>query len=409
MPIKGLTDRNDVSFPKIGDIRKGEPKDKQGRVGRDLTYFRAEFVEGEEGAAQLFSQIHGEQPRELYVMLPFRSIERNWEAWQEAYTAGQLLHRCDGETCVLWYDKQTNEYRTDPKPCPGGCVPTGRLKVLIPDLRRLAFVEVHTTSINDILEITRNLEALQQLTGNGINGIPLVLKRRPRNISTPRKQQDGTTKRVRAVKWLLSIEAEPAWVEAQIGAMRNAALPSGYQRPALPERTGDGPNWNTLMEDIGAPVEASGPETDQADDADFEDAEYIEDEPEPEPPAKSRPAARPYPPETVKAAIQSRIKAGDTEIASQAQRGLVASKLNELFAGDGDADAKRHQLMHYLVGVNSTKALVKSAASALLAWVLAGDDPDGTGDYELHPAAVKEAAAIIRQVRIGNGQAELEL
>ena len=287
MPIKGLTDRNESSFPKIGDIRKGEPKDAQGRMGKDLSYFRAAFVEGEEGAAALFAKMFGDEPRELYVMLPFRSIARNWEAWQEKHTAGQLWHRCDGETCVLWYDKDSGEYRQDPIPCPGGCVPVGRLKVIIPDLRRLAYVEVHTGSINDILEITRNLEALSQLTGNGVNGIPLVLKRRPREISQPRKDANGKVKRVRGVKHLLSIEAEPTWVELQIGSMRAAAMPSGYVAPQLAEQAESaGPSWNELIEDVGAPpIEPDEPEVE---DADF--AEEDDGEPGPPPPAIDPPS-----------------------------------------------------------------------------------------------------------------------
>jgi len=127
---------------------------------------------------------------------------------------------------VIWRD-QAGELHHEPKPCPGGCKPTGRLKVIIPELRRLAYVVVHTTSRWDIVEITANLEALSRLTGNGINGIPLVLKRRPRMISTP--GQDG--KRARREKWLLSIEADPAWVDAQIGHMRLLAMPGVQDAP----------------------------------------------------------------------------------------------------------------------------------------------------------------------------------
>jgi hypothetical protein len=259
MPIKGLTDRESLRFPQIGDIRKGAPKDKQGRVGRDLDYFRVEFTEGEEAAAEAFKTIYDEQPREINVLLPFRNVEQNFEAWQEEYNNTAMLHRCDGETTTLWIDKETGEWRYDPKPCPGGCVPVGRLKVLLPELRRLAFLVVHTTSVNDILELTANLEALARLTGNGVNGIPLVLKRRPRMISVPIKG-----KRARVKKWLLSLEADQRWVEAQIGAMQAEALPVWEPPAVLPATTETGPDWDSVPEEIITTPEAEFEEVAEA-------------------------------------------------------------------------------------------------------------------------------------------------
>jgi len=186
MPIKGFTDQGFVSFPKIGDIRKGAEKEPN-KPGADLTYFRAVFPEDEGGAAATFARVYGDEPREVNVLLPFDEIERCWETWQEEHTAGALQHRCDGETCVMWRGED-GEMQFTPKPCPGGCVPQGRLKVIVPELRRLAYLVVHTTSVWDIHEITANLNALKGLTRNGIKGIPLVLKRRPRKISTPWRQ-----------------------------------------------------------------------------------------------------------------------------------------------------------------------------------------------------------------------------
>jgi len=226
MPIKGFTDQGFVSFPKIGDIRKGAEKEPN-KPGADLTYFRAVFPEDEGGAAATFARVYGDEPREVNVLLPFDEIERCWETWQEEHTAGALQHRCDGETCVMWRGED-GEMQFTPKPCPGGCVPQGRLKVIVPELRRLAYLVVHTTSVWDIHEITANLNALKGLTRNGIKGIPLVLKRRPRKISTPR----GNGKRVRQEKWLLSVEADQQWVEQQLGAMARAALPATVESDA---------------------------------------------------------------------------------------------------------------------------------------------------------------------------------
>jgi len=233
MPIKGLTDRDAETFPKIGDIRKGAPKTQNDRPGKDLTYFRAVFPDDETEAAAKFNEVYGPEPREINIFLPFDDIARNFEAWLERHTASALQCRGDGETAHIWRDA-SGEIQHQSKQCPAqrcaGCKETGYLKIIVPELRRLAYLTVHTTSKWDIIELTANLSALRKLTGNGLKGIPLVLKRRPRIVSTPRKNGN----RVRQEKWLLSIEADPRWVDAQLKAMEIAALPSAVT-PELPE------------------------------------------------------------------------------------------------------------------------------------------------------------------------------
>ena len=129
----------------------------------------------------------------------------------------------------------------------------------------------------------------------------------------------------------------------------------------------------------------------------------------PEPTASTQPTrntkpTRPYSPETVKAGIASRCKNDDKTAASQKQKGLVASKLDELFAGDADATAKRHTLMQYLIGKESTSAITKAEANALLKWAL--DDKDD-GQYNLDKDAITEAGAIIRQAHVDAGQTDM--
>ena len=108
MPIKGLTDRQ-AAFPEIGGIRKGAPKPNAKQPGPDLKYFRVDFDAQEAAAAATFAKVYGAQPTELNILFPFNEIERNFDAWRETYTAGALLHRCDGER--IWYevDPRTGE------------------------------------------------------------------------------------------------------------------------------------------------------------------------------------------------------------------------------------------------------------------------------------------------------------
>jgi len=225
MPIKGLTNQA-PQFPMIGELRKGAPKPEQGdRPGRDLTYFR--FTSDLEGVCEAFEAAYDGEPRLINVFLPFPTVDENWEAWQEEYAAGGLKHRCDGEYVVRVQDKDGTY--TDPEPgtvkCPGGCKPAGRLKVIIPELQRLAYVLVLTTSKWDILNLDGQLRALYEIKRD-LRGIPLQLRRRPEKKSTPSKG-----KRVRREIWLLSIEAAPTYVALQLAAQEAAALPK------LPETT----------------------------------------------------------------------------------------------------------------------------------------------------------------------------
>jgi hypothetical protein len=226
MPIRGLTDR-EGSFPIIGTLRKGAPKTSETAPGKDLTYFRYVPQPGEETTMTDFASIYGEKPTMLDIRLPFATAEQNLEAWREQWVAGGLVHRCDGETTVMVRNPQTGDMLHVSQPCPGGCKQVGRLALILPDFERLAIIVMMTTSTYDIIALSENLKALEALRGD-CRGIPLVLKRKPRKVSTPEVAKDGkrTGRRVRREKWLLTIEARPDWVSLQLEAMHQAALPS---------------------------------------------------------------------------------------------------------------------------------------------------------------------------------------
>lgn len=247
MPIKGLTDQP-RSFYEIGQLRKGAPKPEKGnQPGVDLTYFRATFNEEEDRAAAMFREAYGDEPREVNIRLPFNEVGENFDAWCEAWIAGGLVHRCDGETVQYEIDPDTGEVvvldgcdlktgqlvKCDHS---AGCKPAGRLKVIVPELRRLAFMTVLTTSVWDILNISRQLEGIRHVNGGKLQGVPLVLKRRPRKISTPGGKNG---KRVRYEKWLLSIEAHPDWVESKVLALPEAEEERPLELPPGMSANGD--------------------------------------------------------------------------------------------------------------------------------------------------------------------------
>ena len=241
MSIKGLTDRG-LSFPQIGNVRKGDKKPENGRApGKDLTYFRVEFDEREAQSAALFLDKYGNRPTEINFVFPFNEIERCWEAWLEGYTAGRMVARSDGEYFTYLLDDKgearviggldkdghkvphTEIVGKDYKGTPIKVRPVGRLRIVIPELQRLAYLVVHTTSKHDIINLSEQLEGIKTINGGRLVGIPLVLRRRPRMISTP--DPSDKSKRARREKWLLYIEADPDWVKAKLLEVKRAALP----------------------------------------------------------------------------------------------------------------------------------------------------------------------------------------
>lgn len=279
MTIKGLTDRH-ATFPEIGSIRKGrkETRTKNGKeyeVPVDLKYFRIELDAQETKAAEIIKSVYKDEPTELNILFPFDDIDRNFECWLEGYVGGTMVYRSDGERILFEMDPATGErlvvngtpekpHRQNPigfytsssnKKEPINFKPTGRMKVIIPELARLCYLTVHTTSVHDVINLTAQLRALQAIHGR-LAGIPLKLRRRPLKISTP-SGENG--KRARREKWLLSVEADPEWVAAKIAEMKRAALPAPEisallpPAPATPEATPGvataGPAWSDEFDD----------------------------------------------------------------------------------------------------------------------------------------------------------------
>lgn len=227
MPIKALQSNRPPQFPCIGKLRKGGAKRKNANgkeiMGEDLKHFRLTTDDAE--AAATFATYYGAEPTSIRVFMPYATVNENFGAWLEAYTAGGMERRCDGETQHFHRD-QDGKANTTPIKCERlagracNCKQVGRLAVIVPELARLAYVLVETHSLYDIMQLTENLQAAEALRGD-LRGIPFVLSRRDREISTP---GEGN-KRARRTKSLLFIEPDPEWVSRQLESMRLAALP----------------------------------------------------------------------------------------------------------------------------------------------------------------------------------------
>lgn len=240
MPIVGLTDRV-PAFKEIGRIYKGSPKTKTS-PGRDLQWFRVKFRKGESrNLANLWDASYGTQPTAVNFRLAFPDIERSWDAWYEAYLKGGQIGKADGERWVYLRDPKSNEIvvkdyelteygrengfsvEFDPsipitswKNSKGQDMglyakPRGRLRIVVPELMRLSYMTVITGSYNDVGAISAELAAIKawgDALGIPLNQIPLVISRRPEEISIPTDQG-----RARMEKWMLHISVSDGWSE----------------------------------------------------------------------------------------------------------------------------------------------------------------------------------------------------
>jgi len=265
MPIKGL-DLRGIPWPKVGDIRKGElvpvidkatGEQKMNKWGKpttmpvDLDYFKVVLDSAHPEAQDIFNQIYGDKPRTLRIVLANDDINRVWSYWYEAYIASQMIAKSDGEIMYYWKDPTTYKMKAvldDKVPMPADLVvgkdkngeeikmkATGRLNVVMPELRVAGYLTLHTTSIIDIKAITAHLVGVQEFAhklGVGIGVVPLVLRRTEQMVSCPKAPNSG--EKVRRLKWMLSIEADPDWIAEMFKRTNKMAFLAVPAAPALP-------------------------------------------------------------------------------------------------------------------------------------------------------------------------------
>lgn len=119
---------------------------------------------------------------------------------------------------------------------------------------------------------------------------------------------------------------------------------------------------------------------------------------------------RPYTPEQLKARLMeiSREKQNHNKLnANQGQRGLVASMLEQCFAGDPDSEKIRHSVTKYLIGYDSLKDVPGTYILAFLDWLK--PEKDSGGAYHVDPMASKEANSVWTEALKDAGQFSMDL
>jgi hypothetical protein len=451
MPIKGLTKRG-ASFPEIGRIRKGAPKGKN-KPGEDLDHFRFVFDEAEVETEVRFRDVYGEEPREFRALLPFDEIEECWSAWLEAYVASGLVYRSDGEKVIFWVDPGTGErkvFQGEPetecvaaKGKPIGVIKNtqgqekevyatahGRLRVIVADLKRFAFMTLVTSSQYDIANIDSQLEGVEmaaKVVGrDGIAGVPLLISRRKVNISVP--MSDG--KRRRKANWLINIEADPRWAEAQAIAMIEAATPTlvegRYIEP--PEREEDLSLLPVIKEDGSVEWEDNEPDVKDVevvvkgslskeeaqlaksvlDDAESASVEELEAAGEIlERVTEDALQTKAY---DLRAYLQGRVidfKGTNRNTKSLGEKSLFESvnwMLSECWLKDKKADEKRRSVVRFLFG-KDTQDMTGAECRALLEFLNVSVNEEG--HWKPDPTAVGSIFACLTVAMAESGQPEL--
>jgi hypothetical protein len=254
--ISGLDEREE-EYPCIGAIRKGAAKGDN-RPGKDLHYFRLDFDKNEKALAESVAKKHGENPDRLDILLPPFPLHEVWSVFNEFYVGSVLVHRCDPNKNIVLkdLDPRTLEPRklTDESGLPRIC--TGyrltdknnnvheeksecRLKIMLRGTGRPAYLLVRSHSVNDAVNIERQLKALlatQRLLGKSdLSGIPLVLKRVPKMVPA---MING--KRTRVEKYLISIEADESWYAEVEKVLAQRAQPNSPVLRTRPLEDTDG-------------------------------------------------------------------------------------------------------------------------------------------------------------------------
>lgn len=436
MPIAGLTDRG-LAFPQIGVIRKGAPKGEKS-PGRDLTYFRVEFDASRPDLKEKFESYYGPQPRRLNVVFPFNDFDRQVSIWYEAYNKGRMVARAGtvagldparnyylfkadprtGEVLAkdgYWlssgepaeYDKSTPEYTMTytgkdgkTRQLPVYCKPITRVKLVIRELRELAYFLLRSSSIYDAINISEQLLALWELTGHRWAGVPLIVERKPVQIMCP----DENGNRTYREKWLVQFQADPLWSEQKLLGMNAEALrlasgvvDASRAIAALP--TGIQADEDDEDEDY---IEAEEPDGWEVNAPEVEEADEVI-EPQPVVVSGKTNGARPYPPEQLKSHLFE--AAEKLPEASAKMISEVAATLEYIYMSKD----KRKLFLNWLCGKESLRETDKQLTAALHRWLKPLYQPENAVYVPTDKFAFEEANSALYEYLIQIGQIELPL
>jgi hypothetical protein len=278
MPLKDLHIDDELGFPELGIIRLGIKDTNQN--GKEFPRETPYFVMKD---AQHLIADYGTEPTELLVYLPFRESERNFRVFYEHFKGsgkgnGNLYCQGDGERitwavdpgrsgevvvrggkCILPYQEEnSSRYEAgDIIPCSGSegeqyyprcaaCKPRAILSVLVRNPHfpqqlaggnKLGYYRISTGSIRNIINITQGLNTVQRLAESmgkdDLTFIPLILRRKPGNVTITMKKDNGDGHRASTTKYFLEIELDTRWLGLALQSVNPELLTAKEAAPAL--------------------------------------------------------------------------------------------------------------------------------------------------------------------------------
>ena len=121
---------------------------------------------------------------------------------------------------------------------------------------------------------------------------------------------------------------------------------------------------------------------------------------------KKKNGDRPYPPVVVRMKLAERADKHVAFETTSAQQKALRMALINVFAGDDEAEDKRHTLLQYLLDDPSTKNKTGEMFKAIYEdWLKVKQDADG--QYHVDPLSIKEAQAVVTEALKSEGQQEL--
>lgn len=264
-----ITRKQQIAFPVVANIRKGEPKTAN-RPGRDLEQqFRVVFEPGMEQYQKRFLSLYRTlTPTMINAMLPFNDLSACYEISNEAYKAGMLVFKAINGRIIVHRNPENGEYLVR-----GGESVNGdhnleydpfefrdlkyigydgqqktlpiktqtRVKLFLPEMEDFVWFQLKSNSYYDSLNIENNIAAVQMVadaaTGGRVAGVKINVFRAQQSILWMSPQGPR-----RIMKWLLNIKIDPQWVKKMAVRMSEATLGAGTQVQELLTAPSSGPD-----------------------------------------------------------------------------------------------------------------------------------------------------------------------
>ncbi|MBV5322579.1 MAG: hypothetical protein JZU60_01940 [Ilumatobacteraceae bacterium] len=448
--------KQQIAFPEVAVLRKGTPKVKGGQAGnfiqgKDLNNkFRISFYPGTTESRAAWQKAHPEsyvkydmayrlpgtyaepdgfEVERIRAMVPFHSVFDAWEWSNEAHSAGRMVAKADddhylmlrdplngtylvqnGEPYTEFHHGQDVTYEKNGKKMVLPIRTVGRLRLFVPELERMVFITLKTTSYYDRLNIDAHLSAIQflanTLNGGNAAGIPFFVYRREQEICW--NKPDGSAQRIK--KWLVNVEADPDWVKAATSRMANFALTGEIMTRALLP-VGDTISGQASPDESDEDTaQLDPPEANDIVDAECSDVRAEQEQPLPldwqaAKAAKEAeaPLVRPYSPDVFRAKFATLAAAlelnNHLENVGEYQQRIVASALDGIFNGE---KTMRYEVCNWLTGHSSTKDMSKAQVKAIM-------NVMGVTDFNQAPTvnAMTEFRQAHAAALVASGQAKL--